>query len=300
MSEMSFLAFEVNVLSRIEFDSMSIPIANRPDLGVAMKRRGKRVTTNSVLQSAWTRNMAAIQNNSERLSEADVNIVLEDAYVPGNKLLNASLRKWFNETDAWWFDNVRRSLDKLGSPHLFALAADLAMGVGDYVLSFDDTNRDLKQPLSVIFKRLWRNLPAPLNNSQNNSCQNRATYEFLAENFVELLFLRLPSKNSVVDSKTRWREEWLRGNDDFWNDFNASQTGKLGANVETRSQFLRSLEEALSIASNVKHWAIEYVDGGFISTQDVIDSINKIRHVDKIYSKDFSELLGVKASIITA
>lgn len=300
MSEVSFLAFEVNVLSRIEFDSMAIPIASRPDLGVAMKRRGKRITTNSVLQSAWTRNMAAIQNNSERLSEVDVDIALEDAYVPGIELRNPSLRNWFNETDACWFDNVRRNLDRLGSPQLFALAAGLAMGVGDYVLSFDETNRDLRQPLSVVYKRLWSNLPSPLNNSQNNSCQNRPTNEFLAESFVEMLFLRLPSKHSGIDRNDCWREEWLRGSRDFWPEFNAAQSGKLGANVETRSQFLRSLEETLSIASNIKHWAIEHVDGGFVSTQDVIDTINKLRHVDKIYSKDFSELLGVKTSIITA
>ena len=300
MSEISFLAFEVNVLSRVEFDSMAIPIASRPDLGVAMKRRGKRVTTNSVLQSAWTRNMAAIQNNNERLSEVDIDIALEDVYVPNNALCNPSLRNWFSETDAWWFDNVRRNLDRLGSPTLFALAADLAMGVGDYVLSFEETNRDLRQPLSIVFKRLWKNLPAPLNNSQNNSCQNRPTNDFLAASFVEMLFLRLPAKNSGIDLRSRWREEWLRGGSDFWPEFNSSQSGKLGANVETRSQFLRSLEETLSIASNVKHWSIEHVDGGFISTQDVIDTINKLRHVDKIYSKDFSELLGIKTSIITA
>ena len=64
--------------------------------------------------------LAAIQNNSERLSEADVNTILEDAYVPGHTLANPALLNWFGETDAWWFDNVRKNLDRLESPYLFA------------------------------------------------------------------------------------------------------------------------------------------------------------------------------------
>jgi hypothetical protein len=295
-----FLGFETNVLARIEFDSMAIPFCDRPELGTAMKRRGKRVTANSVYQSTWTRNLAAIQNNTERLSESDIELILNDAYVPGNKLQNPALRNWFSEIDAWWFDNVRRNLDKLGSPHLFALGASLAMAVGDYVLSFDETTRELRQPLSKVYERLWRNTLPPVNNSQNNSCQNRNDNEFLAESFVELLYLRVPSGEFDRNKRARWREEWIRGNGDFWDEFDRSQAGRIGSPVRSRSHFVRSFEEALSIASNIKHWAISVADGGFISVQEAVDTINRLRHVDKIYSKDFSELTGVKATIITA
>jgi len=97
---MNFLAFEVNVLSRTDFDSMAMPFADRPDLGMAMKRRGKRVLANSMVKSQWNANLATIQNNTERLSEADLQIVLEDAYVPGYKLVIPTLQKYFSETDA--------------------------------------------------------------------------------------------------------------------------------------------------------------------------------------------------------
>ena len=296
----SFLGFETNVLARMEFDSMAIPFCDRPELGAAMKRRGKRITANSVYQSTWTRNLAAIQNNTERLSETDVEIVLSDAYVPGYKLQNPALRNWFGETDAWWFDNVRRNLDKLGSPHLFALGASLAMDVGDYVLSFDESTRQLRQPFSRVYERLWRNTLSPVNNSQNNSCQNRNDSEFLAESFVELLYLHIPSNTFDQNSTVRWREEWTRGSGDFWDEFNSSQAGRIGSPVRSRSHLLRTFEETLSIASNMRHWAISIADGGFISVQDAIDTVNRLRHVDKIYSKDFSELTGVKATIITA
>lgn len=298
-AERSFLAFEVNVLSRIEFDSVAMPFSERPDLGVALKRRGKRVTANSILQSAWTRNLAAIQNNSERVSETDVDAILENVYVPGYKLRNSALLNWFSETDAWWFDNIRRNLDRLESSYLFAIGASLAMGVGDYVLSFDEDTRDLREPLSVVYRRLWRNLPVPINNSQNNNCQNKLANEFLAESFVNLLFLRVPGRRTF-DRNERWREEWLRGGSDFWPEITAAQSGKLGSDFETRSQILSSLEQTLSIASNISHWAIANSSGGLLATEDIVETVNRLRRVDRIYTKDFSELTGAKAAIITA
>ena len=70
--------------------------------------------------------------------------------------------------------------------------------------------------------------------------------------------------------------------------------------VETKSQYLRLLEETLRTASHIKHWAISHVESGFISTQDLVEVIGKIRRVDTIFTKDFSELTGTKAVIITA
>ena len=51
-----------------------------------------------------------------------------------NKLDNVALVKWFNESDSWWFDNVRFNAEKLEDPHKRALALTLGMMVGDYVL----------------------------------------------------------------------------------------------------------------------------------------------------------------------
>ncbi len=297
---MSFLAFETNVLARIEFDSIAMPFARTTELGAALKRRGKRVSANDVLESAWTRSLAAIQNNAERLTEAHVDTILEDAYVPGHKLTNPALLKWFGETDAWWFDNVRRNLDLLDSPYLFAFGASLGMAVGDYAAAFTDDTRELRQPLSTVFRRLWSITPAPLNNSQINSCQNKPANEFLAESFVDCMFLRLPPTRAEFSDADRRREEWIRGRDDFWPELAAIQNGKLGAKVEARSQYLRLLEETLTIASNINHWAIAHIETGALSTQEIVETVGKLRHVEAVYTKDFSELTGARAVMITA
>lgn len=292
-------AFEMNVLRRQSFASVAMPFTVDPKLGCQLKKFGVKVLSNDLFQSAWTSSLASIQNNSETLTDEDVANILEDVYVPGNRLRNPALRNWFSETDAWWFDNVRHNLDRLGSPFAFAVGADLAMAVGDYVRSFTDDTRELRQPLSVVFRRLWTMLPEPVNNGQNNTCQNKAINEFIAETRgCDLMFLRLPQVEDSFGEKIAWKEEWLRGGNEFWPDLERLRDGKLGMPVETKTQYLQLFEDTLKTAGHIKKWAIAHVETGFISTQDITEAMG--RKVEAIYTKDFSELTGTKAVIITA
>ena len=299
-----WLAFELNVLRRLQFNSAILPFTSEPNLGAYLKRWSVRVLANDLMQSAWTKSVAAIQNNAESLSDEDVSFVLEDAYVPRYRLQNESLKQWFNETDAWWFDNVRNNIENLSSPMAQALALSIAMSVGDYVLSFDAETLQLRQPLSIVFKRLWSVRPEPVNNGQNNTCQNKTANDFIAENYMDLMFLRLPSAHNQSQKsylgRTAWREEWLRFGNDFWNEIEASQNGKLGTLVETKSQYLRLVEETLRTASHLPMWAIAHIEDGFVTTQDIVETVGQIRRVDTIFTKNFSELTGTKAVIITA
>lgn len=299
-----WLAFELNVLRRLKFESAALPFASAANLGAYLKRWNIRVLANDITQSSWTKAVAAIQNNGEKLSDEDVKSILEDVYIPHYRLKNQSLRNWFNETDAWWFDNVSQNIDKLISPVARALALGIAMDVGDYVLSFDEETRELRQPLSNVFRRLWLAAPEPVNNRQNNLCQNKNNNDFIAESYVDMMFLRLPRAHNQTQrnslGKTAWREEFMRGGDDFWPDLELAQANRLGALVETKAQYLRFFEETLRTASHIGTWAIAHVEDGFISTQEIAESIGRIRRVDTIFTKDFSELTGTKAVIITA
>jgi len=303
-SPRSWLAFELNVLRRLKFGSAALPFTAEPLLGSYLKRWGIRVTANDPLQSSWTKAVAVILNNSEKLSAEDVDVVLEDAYVPGYRLQNPALRQWFNETDSWWFDNVRQKIDRLQTPVARAMASSLAIAVGDYVLSFTPETLELRQSLSNVFRRLWTLQPDPVNNGQNNTCNNKNPDEFLAESFVDMLFLHLPQPHAhsrrAELGRAAWREEWLRGGSDFWEDLESAQSGRLGTATETKSQYLHLLENTLQTAAHIKSWAISHVEDGAIGTQDIVETIGKIRRVDTIFTKDFSELTGTKAVIITA
>ncbi len=300
-----WLAFELNILGRLKFASAAMPFTGDPTLGVYLKRREVKVLANDLLQSAWIKAVSVIQNNHERLTDDDVNQILEDVYVPGHKLNNPALRTWFSETDAWWFDNVRKNLERIQSPVAFAIGAGLAMAVGDYVLSFTEETRELRQPLANVYRRLWMAIPEPIDNSRENVCTNKPANIFIAETPADLMFLRLPVSGigggRGYSERSQWREEWLRGGNDFWSDLETLRQGKFGSPVETKSQYLRMLEDTLSAATHYKTWAIAHTESGFVSTQDIVETIGRVRRrVDAIYTKDFSELTGTKAVIITA
>ena len=303
----SWLGFELNILQRLKFNSIALPLAGEPQLGSYLKRWDARVLSNDPAQWAWTKSLAFVENNSEVLTEDDVTTVLEDAYIPGTYFRNATLVTWFNETDAWWFDNVRANAERLSSPYKRALALALGMGVGDYVFSFNLDTRDLRQPLSLsnVFRRVWHTLMPPVNNLRQNSSSNQSAKSFLAETQnTDLLFMRLPRPTRATDSRNArvltWREEWIRQSKSFWSELSKERNSKLDAYVETKEQYLGLIEDLMHTAAHLPQWAIEAVSDGFVTTDELVECVSNTRKIDAIYTKDFSELLGIKAVIITA
>ncbi len=298
-----WLAFELSVLRRLRFRTFANPLAGEPDLDLYLKRWGARVAANDPAQWAWVRGLARVENNSARLTEDDLAALLEDVYVPGHALRNNALARWFGETDAWWFDNYRAGVERLEGETRQALALDLGMMVGDYALSFDSDTRELRQPLSRALRRIHDTLPAPVNNNQVNVSRNTDARTFVAEQHGDLLFLRLPSPSEPRtrrDSLAAWREEFVRNGSDFWPDYDAAQSGRLGARAQTRQQYLRFVEDLLERARHFKLWAVSFAETGHFTTQELVELLRRLRKVETIYTKDFSELSGARAAIITA
>ena len=302
-----WLAFELSVLRRLKFSSVALPFTGEPDLGAYLKRWQVRVAANDSLRWSYTKGTALIENDSERLNEDDMDALLEDAYIPHDKQDNPAMAKWFNETDVWWFDNVRFNADRFESPHKRALALTIGMMVGDYVLSFDQQTRRLREPLSLsrVCRQLALTLPQPVPSSLRNLCSNQDVRTFVAERHnTDLLFLRLPvpimKSESHRVSLPAWREEWLRRGDHFWTDFETRNAGLLGAPVQSKQQYLGFVEDLLQRAAQIPLWALMHTENGFISGEELVDTVSRIRKVAAVYTKDFSDLLGVRASIITA
>ena len=299
--------FELNVLRRLKFRSVALPLTGEPHLGQYLKRWEARVSANDPAQWAWTKSVAFIENNCETLAEADLRLLLDDAYVPRNYFRNPTLLTWFNETDAWWFDNVRANAERLTSAYKRALALALGMSVGDYVFSFNLDTRDLRQPLSLsnVFRRLWHSTLPPVNNLRHNSSSNRPPKAFLAETQdTDLMFLRLARPIRSSESRNArvlaWREEWIRQGKGFWSDMAKDRGGKIESYVETKEQYLSMLEDLLHTAAHLPQWAIEAVSDGFVSTDELVECVGSTRKIEAIYKKDFSELLGIQVVIITA
>jgi hypothetical protein len=301
-----WLAFELGVLRRLKFASVALPFTGEGEICVHMKNWKVRVAANDPMLWSYTRASALIENNTEELNEDDLNTLLDDAYVPREKLENSALLKWFNETDAWWFDNLRFNAEHLES-YKRALALTVGMMTGDYVLSFNEQTRGLRTPFSLpdVFRRLLAYLPAPEDNGMRNQCTNQDVRNFVAErHHTDLLFLRLPvpvtQTSGARDPIFTWREEWLRGSDDFWVDLERARGARLGSRVQSKQQYLGFVEDLLRTASHIPNWAIAHTENGFISNEELVEKIGRVRKVSSIYSKDFSDMLGVKASLIVA
>lgn len=301
-----WLNFELSVLRRLKFTSVALPFTGEPTLASQLKRWQVRVAANDPMAWSYTKATATVENSSERLSADEIEAILEDAYVPRERLDNPSLLKRFNETDAWWFDNVRFNAERLDTDYKRSLALTLGMMVGDYVRSFGDDSRHLREPLSLsrILRQLWDTFPFPHDNAMHNKATSQDVRAFIAERrHTDLMFLRLPAPvefQPVEQSVAGWREEWLLGSDDFWPEIEKARAGKLGSRVQSKQQYLGFVEDLLHTAAHIPTWAIALTENGFISNDELVETIERVRKVDAVYSKDFSDLLGVRAAIVTA
>jgi len=301
-----WLNFELSVLRRLKFSSIALPFTGEPTFGMQLKRWNVRVASNDPMNWSFTKATALIENDAERLSGDELDTILDDAYIPRDRLDNPSLLRWFNETDAWWFDNVRFNAERLDAPYKRALALTLGMMVGDYVLSFGEKSRNLREPLSLsrVFTQFAESVPLPQNASLRSRATNQEVRTFVAERrHSDLLFLRLPVPIQLQPARANplaWREEWLLGGDDFWEEFERARAGKLGSAVQSKQQYLDLVEDLLRTAAHLPAWAIAHTENGFITTDELVETISRVRKVDTIYTKDFSDLLGVRAAIVTA
>jgi hypothetical protein len=301
-----WLAFELGVLRRLKFASVAMPFTGEPEMCVHLKNWKVRVAANDPMIWSYTKAFALVENNTEQLDEDDLDVLLDDAYVPRDILENSALLKWFNETDAWWFDNLRFNAERL-EPYRRALALTAGMMTGDYVLSFNEETRNLRQPFSLpdVFRRMLACLPRPHDNAMRNKSTNQDVRNFVAErHHTDLLFLRLPvpvtQTSTARDPIVTWREEWLRGSDDFWVELERERGARLGSRIQSKQQYLGFVEDLLRTASHIPAWAVAHTENGFISTEELVDKIGRVRKVSSIYSKDFSDMLGVRASLIVA
>jgi len=301
-----WLAFELGVLRRLKFSSVALPFTGEPELCVHLKSWRVRVAANDPMIWSYTKTFALIENNTDQLHEDDLCTLLDDAYIPRDQFENPGLLKWFNETDAWWFDNVRANAERL-EPFKRALALTAGMMTGDYVLSFTEQTRTLRRPfsLSEAFRRALACLPAPQDNAMRNKSTNQDVRNFIAERqHTDLMFLRLPipvtQTSAPRDPFVSWREEWLRGSDDFWVEIDPSREARLGSRVQSKQQYLGFVEDLLRTASHIPAWAVAHTENGFISNEELVEKIGRVRKVGSVYSKDFSDMLGVKASLIVA
>lgn len=292
----ALLAFEASVLRQIPFETIAIAYSGEAKLDWYLKVWGKRILTND--ERGWAAAIArAVVESREALGEERINQLLRDVYVPGNRLSNASLRRWFAETDCWWMENLRRNIAELEDESLRAQALLLGIQTGDYALSFNDETIDLRRPLATVFWRLAGRFSLGNIAHPHNRVSNLAPQDFIQQARADLLYLNLPpSQEEATGAAARaaWRESWVTGNA-------PEKTAETSLPPQTRQGYLSRLDRLLRAAAHIRKWAIGCQEVGLASAREVSELVKEHRAVRATYSKDVTEVAGgLRSYIIVA
>jgi ribosomal protein L12E/L44/L45/RPP1/RPP2 len=295
----SLLAFEASVLRQIDFRSIAVPFCGWARLDWYLKLWGKVILSNDPRAWAAAVSRAMIEAKAP-LGEEQIIRLLEDIYVPGTRLRNAHLSRWFTETDAWWLDNLRRNVEAIEDESLRAQAIMLGLQTGDYALSFDEETRDLRWPLTTIFWRLaGRVLLGPPSHPHNRS-SNEPAEHFIKQTRADLLYLSLPpahTEQAGSEARSRWREAWVRGAGEDA----ADEVTRLMTAPQSKQAYLAMVDRMLRAAAHIKVWAVGYQEVGLASARDISELIKEHRPVRATYSKDLTEVAGgLRSYIIVA
>jgi hypothetical protein len=292
----TLLGFEASVLRQLEFRSIAIPFWSEARLDWYLKAWGKLIFAND--PRGWAGVVArANVEATQPLGEDTVTRVLEDVYVPGVRLANPDLRRWFGETDSWWMDNLRRNIEALDHQVMRAQALTLGLHTGDYALSFDEETLDLRRPLTTVFWRLaGRAFAGPAGQPHNRSF-NQPAEDFIKHARADLLYLRSPASHTDhggAEARSEWREAWVSGPARH----EADEASKGATPAQSRQSYLASLDRLLRPAVNFRTWAVEYQEPDLATAQDIIELIKEYRPVKATYSKDVTEVVGGLRSYI--
>jgi hypothetical protein len=292
----TLLGFQASVLRQLEFRSIAVPFWSEARLDWYLKAWGKLIFAND--PRGWGGIVArANVEGTQPLGEDTITRILEDVYVPGVRLANPDLRRWFGETDSWWMDNLRHSIEALDDQVMRAQALTLGLHTGDYALSFDEETLDLRRPLTTVFWRLaGRAFAGPAGQPHNRSF-NQPAEDFIKHARADLLYLRSPTSHTEhggAEARSQWREAWVSGPASH----EADGESKSGTPPQSKQSYLASLDRLLRPAANFRTWAVEYQEPGLATAQDIVELIKEYRPVKATYSKDVTEVAGGLRSYI--
>src|SRR5262249_12600936 len=149
------------------------------------------------------------------------------------------------------------NVQQIENEHRRALAIMLALGVGDYVFSFTpedpDTPEimDLRRPLSEVFLALWRSQRQVVGNGTENYGANGEAQEVCRGARADLVFAGVPRPEGLAGLRQTvagWRETWVRGSGEAWDQIIAGQRGRLGDSVVSKEHYLQMVSNFLARA----------------------------------------------------
>ena len=226
-SKHAILPFIYEVMKDLEFNTVLDACSGSGAVGYLLKSMGKAVTSNDFLRFCYHTAQACIANNSELLSEEDVEKLLSPHPAPQDFISRTFKDLYFTDAENRFLDNLISNILKMTSPikQSIAFAAIVRAclrrrprGLFTYTgIRYDDGRRDLKFSLQEHFRvavAVMNN--AIFDNGQANRALNCDIFQIPENLSFDLLYLDPPYVSPHSDNDYTRRYHFIEGLSHYW------------------------------------------------------------------------------------
>jgi len=285
-----------------------------------LKQMGKTTLTNDFLSFDSKIGKALVENNSEKLSRNDLDILLSDNSNPEYFDLMDKVFSdiFFTHDDACFADSVRSNVSKLNNPLKESLALTVMcrsmtrkVTMGHFahtqalVYAADpkrvQRNRSLVRPLKDLFLELVPEYNAAVfDNHKPNRSYNENILDLLPKlNDVDVVYFDPPYCNSHADYQSFYHlletyvEYWK--DKDFVNGTHRYEP-KRYSGFDKKNEALESFKTMFRLSQKIPYWILSYNDRSYPDIETMVSLISPYKNVD-IKRKKYCTSRGGKGSV---
>ncbi|HLG65541.1 MAG TPA: DNA adenine methylase [Ktedonosporobacter sp.] len=228
-SKHAILPFIHEVMKNLEFDTVLDACSGSGAVSYLLKSMGKTVTSNDFLRFCYHTAQAFIANNSELLSQKEVEQLLRPHPAPQNLITRTFEDLYFTESENHFLDNLVSHILEMTSPvkQSIAFAAITRAclrrrprGVFTYTgVRYNDGRRDLKFTLQEHFRVAVEVINrAVFDNGRSNKALNNDVFQIPEDVTFDLLYLDPPYVSPHSDNDYTRRYHFVEGLSRYWQD----------------------------------------------------------------------------------
>lgn len=224
-SKYKVIPYLVGILSELSFESALDAFSGSGVVGYALKAMGKTVTTNDFLNFPATIARATVENDTVRLSDADIDRILSPAPTGKTFIQQTFAGLYFPAEDLAFLDSAWSHIDEMPiykrelALSALCLAAARKQPRGVFTVTtfrYDDGRRFLRMPLRELFCEAAREYNAVVfSNGRVNHALRQEVFDVAPEG-LDLVYLDPPYAPPRDDNDYIKRYHFLEGLSVYW------------------------------------------------------------------------------------
>lgn len=285
-----------------------------------LKQIGFQVITNDFLNFNHQIGSALIENEEQKLTQADLNLLLSKSPIKERFRLIEQVYSdvFFEREEAEFLDNFRANIELLENSYKKALAfaiinrsmtRKVTMGHFGHTQALRyasdperiKRNRSLVRPLKEIFLELVPTYnSAVFSNKKNNRSFNQNILDLLSTlDKADLIYFDPPYCDSHADYQSfyhlleTYTEYWQ--DKQFINGIRRYEPQRFSG-FDKKKDVVRSFEKLFEHAQEIPHWLISFNDRSYPSVEHLAKMISKYKNVE-IEAKTYQNGRGGKGSV---